>query len=98
MIKGEQKMNKKMLIDVVSEKLGTTKKDAGAALDAIVEAIIEAVAEGQEVSISGFGKFGVSERAEREGRNPATGESIVIPASKSPKFKAATAFKTAVNG
>ncbi len=91
-------MNKKMLIDVVSEKLGTTKKDAGAALDAIVEAIIEAVAEGQEVSISGFGKFGVSERAEREGRNPATGESIVIPASKSPKFKAATAFKTAVNG
>mgnify|MGYP003424761133 CR=1 FL=1 len=91
-------MNKKMLIDVVSEKLGTTKKDAGAALDAIVEAIIETVAEGQEVSISGFGKFGVSERAEREGRNPATGESIVIPASKSPKFKAATAFKTAVNG
>lgn len=91
-------MNKKMLIDVVSEKLGTTKKDAGAALDAIVEAIIEAIAEGQEVSISGFGKFGVSERAEREGRNPATGESIVIPASKSPKFKAATAFKTAVNG
>lgn len=91
-------MNKKMLIDVVSEKLGTTKKDAGAALDAIVEAIIEAVAEGQEVSISGFGKFGVSERAEREGRNPATGESIVIAASKSPKFKAATAFKTAVNG
>lgn len=91
-------MNKKMLIDVVSEKLGITKKDAGAALDAIVEAIIEAVAEGQEVSISGFGKFGVSERAEREGRNPATGESIVIAASKSPKFKAATAFKTAVNG
>ena len=91
-------MNKKMLIDVVSEKLGTTKKDAGAALDAIVEAIIEAVAEGQEVSISGFGKFGVSERAEREGRNPATSEKIIIPASKSPKFKAATAFKTAVNG
>lgn len=91
-------MNKKMLIDVVSEKLGTTKKDAGAALDAIVEAIIEAVADGQEVSISGFGKFGVSERAEREGRNPATGETITIAASKSPKFKAATAFKTAVNG
>ena len=91
-------MNKKMLIDVVSEKLGTTKKDAGAALDAIVEAIIEAVAEGQEVSISGFGKFGVSERAAREGRNPATGETITIEASKSPKFKAASAFKTAVNG
>lgn len=90
-------MNKKMLIDVVSEKLGTTKKDAGAALDAIVEAIIEAVAEGQEVSISGFGKFGVSERAEREGRNPATSEKIIIPASKSPKFKAASAFKNAVN-
>lgn len=90
-------MNKKMLIDVVSEKLGATKKDTGAALDAIVEAIIEAVAEGQEVNIAGFGKFGVSERAAREGRNPATGETIEIAASKSPKFKAATAFKTAVN-
>lgn len=90
-------MNKKLLIDVVSEKLGTTKKDAGAALDAIVEAIIEAVADGQEVSISGFGKFSVSERAAREGRNPATGESITIAASKSPKFKAAKAFKDTVN-
>lgn len=91
-------MNKKMLIDVVSEKLGSTKKDAGAALDAIVEAIIEAVADGQEVNIAGFGKFSVSERAAREGRNPATSEKIIIPASKSPKFKAASAFKTAVNG
>lgn len=90
-------MNKKMLIDVVSEKLGATKKDTGAALDAIVEAIIEAVASGEEVSITGFGKFSVSERAAREGRNPATSEKIIIPASKSPKFKAATAFKTAVN-
>lgn len=91
-------MNKKMLIDVVSEKLGSTKKDAGAALDAIVEAIIEAVADGQEVNIAGFGKFSVSERAAREGRNPATGETITIEASKSPKFKASSAFKTAVNG
>lgn len=91
-------MNKKMLIDVVSEKLGTTKKDTGAALDAIVEAIIEAVASGEEVSITGFGKFSVSERAAREGRNPATGESIKIAASKAPKFKASKTFKDAVNG
>lgn len=86
-----------MLIDVVSEKLGVTKKDTGACLDAIVDAIIEAVASGEEVNIAGFGKFTVAERAERNGRNPLTGEALVIAASKSPKFKASTAFKTAVN-
>ena len=90
-------MNKKMLIDVVSEKLGTTKKDTGMYLDAIVEAIVETVAEGNELNISGLGKFSVTERAQREGRNPATGESITIAASKSPKFKASKTFKDAVN-
>ena len=90
-------MNKKMLIDVVSEKLGATKKDTGAALDAIVEAIIEAVASGEEVSITGFGKFSVSERAAREGRNPRTGETMKIAASKAPKFKAGKALKDSVN-
>ena len=90
-------MNKTELASVVSGKIDGTKKAAGEYIDAIFEAIVEAVAAGEEVSISGFGKFTVAERAEREGRNPATGEAITIAASKSPKFKAATAFKNEVN-
>lgn len=90
-------MNKTELISKVADKLGVTKKDTGAAIDAVVEVIIETVASGEEVSIAGFGKFTVSERAQREGRNPKTGETVVIAASKSPKFKAASAFKTTVN-
>lgn len=89
-------MNKATLIDAMSKKTGFTKKDTGAVLDAFVEAVIETVTSGEEVSLAGFGKFTVTERAEREGRNPATGEAITIAASKSPKFKAASAFKTAV--
>ena len=90
-------MNKVGLIDVVSKKTGYTKKDTGAVVDALVEAVIEANQTGEEVSIAGFGKFSVTERAAREGRNPATGETIQIEASKAPKFKAATAYKNAVN-
>lgn len=90
-------MNKAGLIDVVSKKTGYTKKDTGAVVDALVEAVIEANQTGEEVSIAGFGKFSVTERAAREGRNPATGETIQIEASKAPKFKAATAYKNAVN-
>lgn len=90
-------MNKAELITVASEKMGSTKKAAGEALDAFVAAITEAVAAGEEVSITGFGKFSVSERAEREGRNPSTGETITIAASRSPKFKASKTLKDAVN-
>ena len=97
MIKGENKMNKTGLIDVMSEKMGTTKKAAGEAIEAFVEAVIETIAAGEEVNIAGFGKFCIAERAEREGRNPATGEAITIAASKAPKFKAGKAFKDAVN-
>lgn len=89
-------MNKTELITVVSEKMGSTKKAAGEALDAVVAAITESVVAGEEVNITGFGKFSVTERAQREGRNPATGESITIEASKSPKFKASKTFKDAV--
>lgn len=89
-------MNKTELITKVAEKTGITKKAAGETLDAVVAAITEAVVSGEEVSITGFGKFEVSERAAREGRNPATGESITIPASKAPKFKASKTFKDAV--
>lgn len=90
-------MNKKELINAVSEVMGSTKKDADAAITAVFDVITDALSEGTEVSISGFGKFTVTERAAREGRNPATGETIQIAASKSPKFKASSALKNAVN-
>lgn len=90
-------MNKKELIAAYAEKMETTKKAAGEQLDALLEVLVEALVAGEEVKISGFGTFSVTERAAREGRNPATGETIQIAASKSPKFKAAKALKDAVN-
>lgn len=90
-------MNKVELIAKIAEVEETTKKAAGEQLDAIVSVITEALANGEEVKISGFGTFSVSERAAREGRNPATGQTITIAASKAPKFKAATALKAAIN-
>jgi DNA-binding protein HU-beta len=90
-------MNKKELVKAMAEKLEITQKAAGEQLDAILEVITEELVNGGEVKISGFGTFSVAERAAREGRNPATGETIQIAASKAPKFKAATALKAAVN-
>ena len=90
-------MNKKELIKAMSEKLGTTQKAAGEQLDAILEVVTETLANGGEVSLTGFGKFSVTERPERVGRNPQSGESITIKASKSPKFKAGKALKDLVN-
>lgn len=90
-------MNKEILVKEVAEKIeGATKKDIKVVVDTIFETIKEAVASGDKVSVSGFGTFEVSERAARKGRNPQTGEEILIEASKSPKFKAAKAFKDAV--
>ena len=90
-------MTKNELISKVAGQTGYTKKDTGAVIDAVVEAIIDTVASGEKISIVGFGTFEVTERAARTGRNPQTGEAIEIAASKSPKFKAGSAFKTAVN-
>ena len=90
-------MNKVELITRMAEIEGTTKKASGEHLDAVVSVISEALAKGEEVKISGFGTFSVSERAAREGRNPMTGETIQIAASKSPKFKASKALKDVVN-
>ena len=90
-------MNKKELVKAISEKLGTTQKAAGEYLDGIVEVITEAMIAGEDVKISGFGTFSVVERAPRVGRNPQTGETIQIGASKAPKFKASKALKEAVN-
>lgn len=90
-------MNKTELISKVAEELGVTKKDTTAVVDALVNTITNTVANGEDVNIAGFGKFSVSERAARTGRNPQSGETIEIAASKAPKFKASSAFKTAVN-
>ena len=76
---------------------GMTKKAAGETVDSIFEQITAALADGDRVQIPGFGSFSVSHRAERQGRNPATGETITIKASNNVRFKAGKALKDAVN-
>ena len=90
-------MNKTELIDVMASKTGMTKKNAEAALNAFVETVSEQLAKGDKISLVGFGTFEVAERAEREGRNPQTGETMKIAASKAPKFKAGKALKDMIN-
>ena len=89
-------MKKAELAAVVAEKAGLTKKDADKAISAVVEAISEALAKGDKVQLVGFGTFEVRERAARTGLNPRTKETIEIPASKQPVFKAGQALKDAV--
>ena len=89
-------MNKTELVESIVKETGFSKKDAAAALDATLNSIKNALAEGDSVSILGFGTFSVKERPERQGRNPATGEAMTIKASKSPVFKAGKALKDAV--
>jgi len=89
--------NKAELIDVVAEATESSKAAAGAALDAVIDAISQALKNGEEVRLVGFGTFSVKERAEGKGRNPATGEEIKIPASKSVRFKPGAQLKTLVN-
>ncbi len=90
-------MNKSELIEAISESADLTKADAGRALDAVIDAITDALKKGDTVSLVGFGSFGVKERAERQGRNPQTGEAITIQAAKIPSFKPGKALKDAVN-
>ncbi|RQR29533.1 MULTISPECIES: HU family DNA-binding protein [Burkholderia] len=90
-------MNKQELIDAVSAATGDTKASTGAAVDAILEAVTHAVTRGDTVQLIGFGSFSTGARAERTGRNPATGEAITIAAAKTVKFTAGKAFKDAVN-
>lgn len=91
-------MNKNELIESVVNSTDLKKKDAEAAVNAVLETITDALAEGDKVTLIGFGTFEVRERKARKGRNPATGEEIDIPASKSPAFKAGKALKDRVNG
>jgi DNA-binding protein HU-beta len=90
-------MNKTELIAAMADKSGVTKKDSEASLKAFVEVVTKALKKGDKVQIVGFGTFEVVKRAAREGRNPQTGKSMKIKASKSPKFKAGKALKDALN-
>ena len=89
-------MNKAELISAAAEQAGLSKKDTEAAVNAAIEVISAALAEGDKVQLVGFGAFEVKQRAERMGRNPQTKEPIPIPASKAPVFKAGKALKDAV--
>lgn len=89
-------MNKTELISAAAEAAGLTKKDAERAINAAIDAITAALAQGEKVQIAGFGIFEVKERAARTGRNPLTKETIEIPASKAPAFKASKTLKDIV--
>ena len=90
-------MNKTELVAAVAEQADITKKDADKAITAFTEVVAKELRNGGKIQLVGFGTFEVSERAEREGRNPQTGETMKIAASKSPKFKPGKALKDEVN-
>ena len=90
-------MNKTDLVAAIAEKAELSKKDAEKALTAFTDVVADTLKNGDKIQLVGFGTFEVAERAERTGRNPQTGKDIVIPASKSPKFKAGKALKDIVN-
>ena len=90
-------MNKTELVAAMAEQTNLSKKDAEAALKAYVDVVSEELKKGEKVQLVGFGTFEVSERAAREGRNPQTGETMEIKASKTPKFKAGKALKDMMN-
>ncbi|WP_025322507.1 HU family DNA-binding protein [Deferrisoma camini] len=89
-------MNKAELLQEISVKAGLKAKEAEALLEAFIATTEETLAKGDKVSITGFGTFAVTERAARKGRNPQTGQTIDIPASKTPRFTAGKSFKDAV--
>ncbi len=90
-------MTKSDLIAVVSTKTDIKKKEAEAAVNAALEAVVEALKAGDKIQIAGFGTFAVKESAEHQGRNPATGETITVAASKKVAFTAGKALKDALN-
>ena len=91
-------MNKNDLIAAVSDQAEISKSEASAVIEATLNTITDTLASGDGVQLIGFGNFSVADRAAREGRNPRTGETIQIAASKAPKFKVGKALKDAVNG
>lgn len=90
-------MNKTELVAAIAEKTDLTKKDAEKAVKAFTDVVAEELKKGEKIQLVGFGTFEVAERPEREGRNPKTGETMKIAASKAPKFKAGQGLKNIVN-
>lgn len=90
-------MNKTELVSAIADKAEISKKDAEAALKAFTDVVAEELKKGEKIQLVGFGTFEISERAARTGRNPQTGEEMMIPASKSPKFKAGKSLKDLMN-
>ena len=90
-------MNKNDLVQKLADRTGLSKMDAQKAVDGVFEVVTEALKAGDEVRITGFGVFVVSSRAGGKGRNPQTGEEIVIKASKAPRFRAGKPLKDALN-
>ncbi len=91
-------MNRKELIDALSDKTGSSKAEADRTIGALIDIISGALKKGDNVALVGFGTFEVRKRAARTGRNPATGETLKIKASKVPAFKAGASLKALVNG
>ena len=90
-------MKKAELVEAVAAQTGLTKADADRAIKAFADVVTGALKKGDKVALPGFGTFSVAKRAAREGRNPQTGETVKIKASKSAKFKQASALKEALN-
>ena len=90
-------MTKNELAEKVAERTGIAPREAREAIDVVIETVSAELVAGGEVSLAGFGKFSVSERAARQGRNPSTGETMTIAASRAPKFSAAAALKKQLN-
>lgn len=90
-------MNKGELVDAIAEKVHVTKKQIEMVLSAAMDTIVDAVADGDKVTLVGFGTFEARQRKEREGRNPRTGDKMVIPPTTVPAFNAGKTFKAKVN-
>lgn len=91
-------MTKQAFVAAVADRAGLSKSDAGAAVDAVLDTITDALKKGDSVTFTGFGKFSTSHRAARQGVNPRTGEKVSIAATTVPKFSAGSQLKAAVKG
>jgi DNA-binding protein HU-beta len=91
-------LTKQELIDAVSGKTGLSKKDAGESVEAVFSTITDTLRSGNDISLTGFGKFHVAERGPRQGVNPQTRERITIPGGRVPRFTAGSQLKQAVKG
>ncbi len=98
-MEGEWLVTKQEFVDNVAQKSGLNKRDAGKAVDAVLDSITDALKKGDQVSFTGFGKFTTQQRAERQGVNPRNpGQKVTIPAATVPKFSAGSSLKQAVRG